>query len=115
LPPAHSAIKKEGKRLYELARKGEQVVLEARSVTISLFEIINIYLPVVEFRVVCSTGTYIRSLANDFGEALGTGGYLSSLCRTRIGNFFLNNALTPGEFEAQVQRLKHISEGHANT
>src|SRR4051794_36418478 len=114
LPPAHSAIKKGGKRLYELARKGKQVELEARAVTISLFEIINIYLPVIEFRVVCSTGTYIRSLANDFGEALGTGAYLSSLCRTRIGDFLLKDALTPDEFKAQVEELKQVSEGKPN-
>jgi len=112
LPPAHSAIKKEGKRLYELARRGEQIVLEARSVTISLFEIINIYVPLVEFKVVCSTGTYIRSVANDFGEALGTGAYLSSLCRTRIGGFLLKDALTPDQFEDQIQQLKHASKGH---
>jgi tRNA pseudouridine55 synthase len=115
LPPAHSAIKKEGKRLYELARKGKQVILEARAVTISLFEIINIFLPVIEFRVVCSTGTYIRSLANDFGEALGTGAYLSSLCRTRIGVFLLRDALTTDEFEVQVKELKQVSEGKTNT
>jgi tRNA pseudouridine55 synthase len=115
LPPAHSAIKKEGKRLYELARKGKEVVLEARAVTISLFEILNIYLPVIEFRVVCSTGTYIRSLANDFGKALGTGAYLSSLCRTRIGNFLLKDALTPDKFEVLVEELKQVSERKTNT
>ena len=114
LPPAHSAIKKGGKRLYELARKGKQVELEARAITISSFEIINIYLPVIEFRVVCSTGTYIRSLANDFGEALGAGAYLSSLCRTRIGDFLLKDALTPDKFELQVEKLKQVSEGKPN-
>ncbi len=114
LPPAHSAIKKEGKRLYELARKGKEVVLEARAVTISSFEILNIFLPVIEFRVVCSTGTYIRSLAKDFGEALGTGAYLSSLCRTRIGSFHLKDALTPDEFEAEIQQLRNKSERQTN-
>jgi len=114
VPPAHSAIKKGGKRLYELARKGKQVELEARAITISSFEIINIYLPVIEFRVVCSTGTYIRSLANDFGEALGAGAYLSSLCRTRIGDFLLKDALTPDKFELQVEKLKQVSEGKPN-
>ena len=114
LPPAHSAIKKEGKRLYELARKGKEVVLEARAVTISSFEILNFFLPVIEFRVVCSTGTYIRSLAKDFGEAMGTGGYLSSLCRTRIGSFHLKDALTPDEFEAEIQQLRNKSERQTN-
>ncbi|HEY6976583.1 MAG TPA: tRNA pseudouridine(55) synthase TruB [Chitinophagaceae bacterium] len=112
LPPAHSAIKKEGRRLYELARKGEQVILEARAVIISSFEIINICLPVVEFKVVCSTGTYIRSLANDFGRTLGTGAYLSSLCRTRIGKFLLKDALTPDQFEEQIQQLRYGSKWH---
>jgi len=101
-PPIHSAIKKEGKRVYELARKGVDVKLEARPVIISEFELTKIDLPNVEFRVVCSTGTYIRSLANDFGEALGCGGYLSSLCRTRIGNFLLKEAMTIEEFESST-------------
>ena len=99
-PPIHSAIKKEGKRVYELARKGIDVKLDARPVRISEFEITKIDLPTIEFRVVCSTGTYIRSLANDFGEALGCGGYLSSLCRTRIGNFLLKDAMSIEEFES---------------
>jgi len=111
VPPIHSAIKKEGKRVYELARKGKEVVLDARPVTISSFEITNIDLPVVAFKVVCSTGTYIRSLANDFGETLGCGAYLSSLCRTRIGLFHLKDALTPEEFEKEIHQLKHTSEG----
>jgi tRNA pseudouridine55 synthase len=89
VPPIHSAIKKEGKRVYELARRGEEVVLEPRQVTISEFTITQIELPVVHFKVICSTGTYIRSLANDYGEKLGCGGYLSSLCRTRIGTLFI--------------------------
>lgn len=87
VPPAHSAIKKDGKRLYELARMGQEVKPEPRKVTITEFSITGIALPVISFKVVCSTGTYIRSLANDFGKALGCGGYLSSLRRTRIGNF----------------------------
>jgi tRNA pseudouridine55 synthase len=101
-PPAHSAIKLGGKRVYELARKGKEVKLEPRKVFIKEFEIIKIELPIVHFRVVCSTGTYIRSLANDFGEALGCGAYLSSLCRTRIGEFRLENALSIEEFEKQL-------------
>lgn len=102
-PPVHSAIKKEGQRAYELARRGIDIKLEPRPVTISEFEITNIDLPKVEFRVVCSTGTYIRSLANDFGEKLGCGGYLSGLCRTRIGNFFLRDALSIEEFEKKTK------------
>ena len=105
VPPAHSAIKVNGKRLYELARQGKEVNPEPRKVTISTFEITAIELPVVHFRVVCSTGTYIRSLANDFGESLGCGGYLSSLCRTRIGEFKLENAKTPQQIEQEYSIL----------
>jgi len=105
IPPIHSAIKKDGKRVYELARRGVDVKLEARPVTIYDFEIVKAELPIVEFRVVCSTGTYIRSLANDFGQALGCGGYLSSLCRTRIGNFLLKDASSIEAFEKQVKSL----------
>jgi tRNA pseudouridine 55 synthase len=103
VPPIHSAIKKEGKRVYELARRGEDVVLEARPITIYEFEITSIQLPSVEFRVVCSTGTYIRSLANDFGAKLGVGGYLSSLCRTRIGEFKLADAKTIEELSNNLK------------
>ncbi len=116
VPPMFSAIKKDGKPLYLAARKGEDVVLEPRPVTISVFEITGVELPMVHFRVVCSTGTYIRSLANDFGKALGTGAYLSSLCRTRIGNFNVADAQTPEAFTATVSAMKQItSEGQANT
>lgn len=104
VPPAHSAIKIDGKRVYELARKGVEVKIEPRKVTIHEFEITAIDLPVVNFRVVCSTGTYIRSLANDFGAALGCGGYLSSLCRTRIGEFTIDKAITPAELEEEIKR-----------
>ncbi len=106
VPPIHSAIKKEGKPVYLAARKGEDVVLEPRPVTIFEFEITNIELPKVEFRVVCSTGTYIRSLANDFGKALGVGGYLSKLCRTRIGIFPLADAQSLQQFEEEIKELK---------
>jgi tRNA pseudouridine55 synthase len=104
IPPAHSAIKVEGRRVYELARKGKQVKLEPRKLFIKEFEITQIAMPVVHFRVVCSTGTYIRSLANDFGETLGCGGYLSSLCRTRIGEFQIEDALSVEEFENSLKR-----------
>ncbi len=103
VPPMHSAIKKGGERLYEMARRGESIVLEPRKLFIKEFEIVSIQLPVLQFRVVCSTGTYIRSLANDFGAALGCGGYLSSLCRTRIGMFELKDALTVEQLEENVK------------
>ncbi|HEX5653622.1 MAG TPA: tRNA pseudouridine(55) synthase TruB, partial [Chitinophagaceae bacterium] len=106
VPPAHSAIKQEGKRVYELARKGQEVKLEPRKVQIKEFEITRIELPHVYFRVVCSTGTYIRSLAHDFGQSLGCGAYLGSLCRTRIGNFRLEQALTLEAFEEEVSKIK---------
>jgi len=86
-PPLFSAIKKEGKRLYELARKGETTEIKARNVSIYEFEITKVNLPEVTFRVVCSKGTYIRSLAFDFGKALDSGAYLSALRRTKIGDF----------------------------
>lgn len=102
-PPAHSAIKKDGKRVYELARQGKEVKLDSRPVTITTFEITRIALPEIHFRVECSTGTYIRSLANDFGAALGCGGYLQELRRTRIGAFKVEEALT---VEQWVKALK---------
>ena len=93
-PPLHSAIKIDGQRAYELARRGKEYELKSREVEIKEFEITNVEKPWVSFRVVCSKGTYIRSLARDFGNALGVGAYLAELCRTRIGNFKLENALT---------------------
>ena len=92
VPPLHSAIKVDGQRAYKLARAGKDTKLKPRPVTISVFEITSMQLPEVAFRVVCSKGTYIRSLARDLGEVLGVGAYLSELCRTRIGNFHLNDA-----------------------
>lgn len=103
-PPIYSAIKQNGKRAYELARKGIDVKLEPRNVSISAFDITDVDLPVITFRVVCSTGTYIRSLANDVGIAMGCGGYLSSLCRTRIGEFRVQDALTITQFEEAVKQ-----------
>lgn len=91
-PPIFSAIKKDGKRLYELARKGETTEIKSRKVTISEFEIKKIDFPKVDFRVVCTKGTYIRSLANDFGKALNSGGHLSALRRTKIGEYSVENA-----------------------
>ncbi len=98
VPPIHSAIKQKGKPVYLAARKGHEVKLEPRKINIKEFEITKMELPVVFFKVVCTTGTYIRSLANDFGAALGCGAYLSSLCRTRIGEFTLEQSVTIEEF-----------------
>ncbi|MCX7551019.1 tRNA pseudouridine(55) synthase TruB [Xanthomarina sp. F2636L] len=97
-PPVFSAIKKDGKRLYEFARAGEDVEIKSRKVTISEFEITAINNNDVHFRVVCSKGTYIRSLANDFGKALNSGSHLSALRRTKIGNFHVDNACSPVAF-----------------
>ena len=103
VPPMHSAIKKNGTRVYELARRGETIELEARKLFISVFEITAIVLPVVHFRVVCSTGTYIRSLAHDVGAALGCGGHLSSLRRTRIGIYHVVDALNMEQVEQEIK------------
>lgn len=92
IPPMHSAIKVDGKRVYESARKGLEVKMEARPVTVSEFEITAFENPEVHFRIVCSKGTYIRSLARDLGEILGVGAYMSALTRTRIGDFSLQDA-----------------------
>lgn len=102
-PPVFSAIKKDGKRLYEHARAGEDVEIKARKTTIYEFEITHIALPEVNFRVRCSKGTYIRSLAYDFGKALGSGGHLTALRRTKIGNYTVSEALCPIEFVNQIQ------------
>ncbi|MBS9774159.1 MAG: tRNA pseudouridine(55) synthase TruB [Tenacibaculum sp.] len=97
-PPIFSAIKKDGKRLYELARNGETTEIKSREIEITKFEITKINLPNVDFRVVCSKGTYIRSLANDFGLALNSGAHLSKLHRTKIGDFSVDRASTIDEF-----------------
>ncbi|PHR11511.1 MAG: tRNA pseudouridine(55) synthase TruB [Aequorivita sp.] len=103
-PPVFSALKKEGKRLYEFARSGEEVDIPFRTVTISEFEITKVELPNVDFRVVCSKGTYIRSLANDFGKALNNGAHLSALRRTKIGEYSVENAIDIEAFEASLPR-----------
>ncbi|HZW77253.1 MAG TPA: tRNA pseudouridine(55) synthase TruB [Flavobacteriaceae bacterium] len=97
-PPVFSALKKDGKRMYELARAGEEIDIPSRRVTILEFEITRISLPEVDFRVVCSKGTYIRSLAHDFGKSLGVGAYLSALRRTKIGTFSVDNAIDINDF-----------------
>lgn len=103
-PPVFSAIKKDGKRLYEHARKGEEVEIAARKTTIHEFEITRIALPEVDFRVVCSKGTYIRSLAHDFGIAMQSGAHLTALRRTKIGAFDVDNAISPQGFEDSVAK-----------
>ncbi len=101
-PPVFSAIKKDGKRLYEYARKGKEVEVNAREIEIYEFEITSLEMPEVHFRVVCSKGTYIRSLAHDFGQKLNTGAYLSALRRTKIGSFSVDNAITPEAFKTLI-------------
>jgi tRNA pseudouridine55 synthase len=102
-PPIFSALKKEGKRLYEYARAGEKIEIPERPVHISAFEITRINLPDIHFRVACSKGTYIRSLAHDFGKALDNGGHLSALRRTKIGEFDVKNA------ESMKEIIQHFT------
>ncbi len=97
MPPMYSAIKKNGKNLYVLARKGKVVERAEREIKISRFEITGISLPEISFEITCSKGTYIRVIANDFGVKLGTGGILKELRRVKIGSFSVENALTPDE------------------
>lgn len=98
IPPLYSAIKKDGIRMYELARKGETTQIKSRKITILEFEITKIDLPNIGFKIVCSKGTYIRSIANDFGKSLNSGAYLSSLRRTKSGDFEVKNAFNPSEY-----------------
>ena len=107
-PPMYSALKVGGKTLYKLARKGKSVIREPRKVKISKFLIKKIDLPDIYFEIVCSKGTYIRVIANDLGEKLGTGGVLSSLRRTGIGEFFVKNALTVESFERNWKKTLKI-------
>ena len=101
-PPVFSAIKKEGIRLYEHARAGVEVEIASRKTTIYEFEITRINLPEIDFRVVCSKGTYIRSLAFDFGKTMNSGSHLTALRRTKIGEYNVQNALTPEQFEKSI-------------
>ena len=103
-PPVFSALKKEGKRLYEYARKGEEVDLPKRKVKISAFSLDPTMSPALSFKVSCSKGTYIRSLAHDFGKSLNSGAHLSSLCRDRIGDFHLKDAMSIETFEAKINQ-----------
>ncbi|MUV03858.1 tRNA pseudouridine(55) synthase TruB [Flavobacterium rakeshii] len=106
-PPVFSAIKKDGKRLYEHARKGEEVEIASRKVTVHEFEITRVALPEVDFRIVCSKGTYIRSIANDFGVAMQSGSHLTALRRTKIGEFSVEDAILPDAFETMVRGLNN--------
>lgn len=103
--PMYSALKVDGERLYEKARRGEKVALKSRSISIIEFELTNINLPEAHFRVVCSKGTYIRSLASDFGKLLNNGAYLSALTRTKSGDFSLENAWPIHEFVTHINSL----------
>jgi len=105
-PPIFSAIKKDGVRLYEHARAGETVEIASRKTTIHEFEITRIALPEIDFRVVCSKGTYIRSLAYDFGKAMNSGSHLTALRRTKIGEYDVKNAIDITLFEEELLKLK---------
>jgi tRNA pseudouridine55 synthase len=105
MPPQHSAIKKDGKRLYESARQGIEVKVDPRPIIIESFEITHIDLPKIDFKVVCSTGTYIRSLVKDFGDALGVGAYMSALRRTKIGAFNVEDAMQWENLQKDIEQL----------
>ncbi|MDX2194794.1 MAG: tRNA pseudouridine(55) synthase TruB [Cytophagales bacterium] len=103
-PPAYSAVKVQGKKLYELARKGKSVEVQPRQVVVSTFDITNIRMPEVDFKIVCSKGTYIRSIANDYGKYCKSGAYLSALCRTRIGEYKLSKAYELTNLVEQINK-----------
>ncbi len=103
VPPLFSAVMINGVRAYELARAGVETEVKAREIEIKEFEITAVRLPEVDFRIVCSKGTYIRSIARDFGLALGSGAHLTALRRTRIGKFLVADAVTPQEFSGSIQ------------
>lgn len=103
-PPVFSALKKDGKRLYEFAREGIEVEIPTRKVNIRSFELTQKAIPKVDFKVICSKGTYIRSLANDYGKALNSGAHLSALRRTRIGEFNIEQAVSIEDFEKQIKK-----------
>lgn len=105
-PPVHSAVKVKGKRAYEAARKGEEIKLKSRTVEIKAFEIDSSGFPEISFRVVCSKGTYIRSLVSDFGKALNSGAYMSELRRTRIGDFTVDKAEDVTELAEKIKELR---------
>ncbi len=102
IPPMFSALKRGGRRLYELARKGEQVELEPRKVTIYSFEVLEVALPEIRFQVTCSRGTYVRALARDLGKDLGCGAFLKTLRRTRVGQYAAGSAMSVEQFAKQL-------------
>jgi len=102
VPPIYSAVKINGKRAYEFAREGLEAEINSREIEIKEFELTQINLPFVDFRIICSKGTYIRSLSRDFGLALKSGAHLTKLIRTRIGDFSLTDAITPQEFSGNI-------------
>ncbi len=106
IPPMHSAIKVNGQRVYELARQGKTIELKSRDVTIHEFELTKIELPDVHFRIKCTKGTYIRSIANDFGKELGVGGHLKALRRTKIGDYDVDNAMDMEEVIAKIKSIE---------
>ncbi|MBC8146482.1 MAG: tRNA pseudouridine(55) synthase TruB [Bacteroidetes bacterium] len=101
-PPIFSAKQIKGKRAYKYARKGQEIEMKSKLVNINQFEIINISFPEIEFKISCSKGTYIRSVVNDFGKAMDSGAYLSSLCRTKIGSYSLSEALEVDDFKKML-------------
>jgi tRNA pseudouridine55 synthase len=103
VPPIYSSVKVDGRRAYSYARAGEELVIKSRNITIYSFEITGIELPQVHFKVRCSKGTYIRSLAHDLGKELGCGGYLSSLRRTRVGHFKIEDAISIEQFMESIR------------
>ena len=107
IPPIYSAVNVQGVRAYTYARNQEEVKLSARKVQIKTFEITKIELPMIQFRIVCSKGTYVRSLARDYGKALNSGAYLTELVRTRIGSFDVTEAISIEEF---TQNLNELSQ-----
>lgn len=104
VPPLFSAVFIDGKRAYEYARQGQEMEIKPREIEIREFEITRIEMPQVDFRIVCSKGTYIRSIARDFGIALQSGAHLGKLCRTRIGHFLLKDAVSPNEFAERIRQ-----------
>lgn len=109
VPPIYSAVKVDGQRAYKIARRGEVAELKAKPLVIKEFELTRYDLPEVDFRVVCSKGTYIRSLARDIGLALGAGAHLTALCRTRIGDYFLTDALTISDLQAKYPKPESVN------
>lgn len=110
VPPVYSAKKIEGKRAYQYARANKEVKLEPKQVTIHSFDITDIEMPLVDFRIHCSKGTYIRSIAHDLGKALENGGFLSALRRTRIGDYSVEDAMTPSQFENLLISLFNVNK-----